>query len=162
VKSKIRDNEKKVIISVKDLHKTFKLPQEKHTSVKQIFVSVLKKKHYIEQKVLSGISFDVHEGDFFGIIGRNGSGKSTLLKILAGIYVPDSGSIEINGRISPFLELGVGFNPELSGYENVYLNGALLGLSRKEIRDKMDEIIEFSELKDFMDQKLKITQAECR
>lgn len=145
----------KVIISVKDLHKKFRLPKERHTSVKQVFLGIFKKKHYVEQHVLKGVSFDIREGDFFGIIGRNGSGKSTLLKILAGIYTYDSGSLEIKGKISPFLELGVGFNPELTGWENIYLNGALLGLSKKEIDEKINEIIDFSELREFIDQKLK-------
>jgi ABC-2 type transport system ATP-binding protein len=148
-------SEKKTIIKVDGLHKSFKIPHEKSTSLKQVAVSSLRKKTFTEFHVLRGISFDIYEGEFFGIIGRNGSGKSTLLKILAGIYTYDAGTLDIRGKLSPFLELGVGFNPELTGYENVYLNGSILGLSRKEIRDKMDEIIEFSELRDFMDQKLK-------
>lgn len=146
---------KKVIISVKNLHKTFRLPQEKHTTAKQAFLGLFRGRRFIQQHVLRGISFDVYEGDFFGIVGRNGSGKSTLLKILAGIYTYDSGSVEIKGRVSPFLELGVGFNPELTGWENIYLNGALLGLTKKQIDEKIDEIIDFAELREFIDQKLK-------
>ena len=94
-------------------------------------------------------------GDFFGIVGRNGSGKSTLLKIISGIYVPDGGSVEVNGTLVPFIELGVGFNPELTGRENVYLNGALFGFSHDEIAAMYDDIVEFAELEEFMDQKLK-------
>lgn len=149
------EKDKKIVISVDNVHKSFRLPKEKHTSAKQAFLGIFKKKHYVEQRILKGVSFEVSEGDFFGIVGRNGSGKSTLLKILAGIYTYDSGSVEITGKVSPFLELGVGFNPELTGWENIYLNGALLGLTRKEIDEKIDKIIEFSELREFMDQKLK-------
>ena len=104
---------------------------------------------------LDNVSFDVKKGEFFGIIGRNGSGKSTLLKILAGIYQPDKGKVKINGMISPFLELGIGFNPELSGRDNVYLNATVLGLTQKQIDEKFDSIVAFSELERFIDQKLK-------
>ncbi len=144
-----------VVISAKDIKKTFRIPHEKHTSMKQAVVSFFKKKSYTEFNVLKGVSFDIYEGDFFGIVGKNGSGKSTLLKILAGIYTFDSGSLKINGKISPFLELGVGFNPELTGRENVFLNGAILGLSQKEIEARYDEIVSFAELLNFMDQRLK-------
>ena len=95
------------------------------------------------------------KGEFVGIVGRNGSGKSTLLKIIAGIYYPSAGDVWINGRLVPFIELGVGFNFELTGRENVYLNGAMLGFSNAEIDAMYDDIVEFAELKDFMDQKLK-------
>jgi ABC-2 type transport system ATP-binding protein len=104
---------------------------------------------------LDDISFNIKKGEFISIIGRNGSGKSTLLKILAGIYTPDSGNVEINGGISPFLELGVGFNPELSGKDNIYLNGSILGLPLKEISRKFDEIVAFSELERFINLKVK-------
>jgi ABC-type polysaccharide/polyol phosphate transport system ATPase subunit len=103
------------------------------------------------RRTLDNISFEVHPGEFFGIIGRNGSGKSTLLKILAGIYRPDQGGeVIINGRIAPMLELGVGFNPELTGRENVFLNATILGLTRKQILEKYEEIVRFAELEDFM------------
>ena len=95
------------------------------------------------------------KGEFLGIVGRNGSGKSTLLKVLSGIYVPEKGDVEVYGTLVPFIELGVGFNPELTGRENIYLNGALLGFSNAEVDEMYDEIVEFAELKDFMDQKLK-------
>ena len=105
--------------------------------------------------MLKDISFEVRQGDFFGIVGRNGSGKSTLLKIISQIYVPEKGSVSVKGKLVPFIELGVGFNPELTGRENVYLNGALLGFTREEIDAMYDDIVEFAELEDFMDQKLK-------
>ncbi len=145
-----------VAIKVTNLHKSFKLPTERAWGLKQAFFNRLKGiKGYKKQQVLRGISFEVHEGEFLGIVGRNGSGKSTLLKVLSGIYVPDSGKIEINGTLVPFIELGVGFNPELTGRENVYLNGALLGFSNKEMDEMYDEIVDFAELREFMDQKLK-------
>lgn len=145
-----------VVISVKHLHKSFKLPTERAWGLKQAIFNRLKGiKGYKELKVLNGISFDIHQNEFVGIVGRNGSGKSTLLKTLAKIYFPEKGSIEINGTLVPFIELGVGFNPELSGRENIYLNGALLGFSNKEMDAMYDEIVDFAELREFMDQKLK-------
>ena len=148
------DQEPAVII--KDLHKSFKLPHEQHSGIKQRIINALKGvKGYEVQKVLNNISFEIKKGEFFGIVGRNGSGKSTLLKLIASIYAPDKGLIQVNGSLTPFLELGVGFNPELSGRENVFLNGALLGFSKSEMEDMYDSIVEFAELKKFMDQKLK-------
>ncbi len=145
-----------VAINVQEITKTFKLPHEKHASVKSAFINFYKrKKGYEKQQVLNGVSFEVKKGEFFGIVGRNGSGKSTLLKLLAGIYTPDSGDIKVSGKLTPFIELGVGFNPELSGRENVFLNGALLGFNRKEMEVMYDEIVAFAELERFMDQKLK-------
>ncbi|MBI5357967.1 ABC transporter ATP-binding protein [Candidatus Saccharibacteria bacterium] len=146
----------KIAISIKNVSKTFKLPLERHGSLKSAFLSGLKsRKTYERQEVLKNISFDVKDGEFFGIVGRNGSGKSTLLKLMAGIYNTDKGTIEINGKLTPFIELGVGFNPELTGRENVFLNGALLGFDRKQMEAMYDEIVEFAELEKFMDQKLK-------
>ena len=143
-------------ISVKDLYKSFKLPTERAWGLKQAIFNRLKGvRGFRKQEVLRGISFDVKKGEFLGIVGRNGSGKSTLLKVLSEIYVPDSGSVRVNGTLVPFIELGVGFNPELTGRENIYLNGALLGFSNKEIGDMYGEIVRFAELEDFMDQKLK-------
>ncbi len=142
-------------IQVKNVSKTFKIPHEKIDTLRGVFVSGLKKTGYEKFKALDAVSFEVKKGEFFGIIGRNGSGKSTLLKILAGIYHPDEGEVKINGRISPFLELGIGFNPELSGRDNIFLNGTVLGLSEKQIKEKFDEIVAFSELKRFIDQKIK-------
>lgn len=143
------------IIEVNDVWKIFNLPQERYNTAKQALVNIYKKKKILKQEVLKGINFVVNEGEFFGIVGKNGSGKSTLLKMLAGIYVPNSGTIKIRGKVSPFLELGVGFNPELTGIENIYLNGSILGLSKKQIDEKLNDIISFSELEEFMDQKLK-------
>lgn len=144
-----------IAIKVEHVSKTFKIPHEKISTMRGAFVNAFKKKTYEEFKALDNINFEVKKGEFFGIIGRNGSGKSTLLKILAGIYQLDDGKIEINGRISPFLELGIGFNPDLSGRDNVYLNGIVLGLSKKQIDEKFNDIVAFSELKRFIDQKLK-------
>ena len=101
------------------------------------------------------LNFDVKRGEFLGIVGRNGSGKSTLLKILSGIYYPEKGTVTVNGNLVPFIELGVGFNPELTGRQNTYLNGALLGFSNKEVDEMYDDIWKFAELEDFQDQKLK-------
>ena len=145
-----------VVISVKNLHKSFKLPTERAWGLKQaIFNRLRGTKGYKEQKVLNGINFDVHRNEFIGIVGRNGSGKSTLLKTLAKIYFPEKGSVEIAGTLIPFIELGVGLNPDLTARENVYLNGALLGFNNKEMDAMYDEIIDFAELRPFMDQKLK-------
>lgn len=145
-----------VVVSVKNLHKSFRLPTERAWGLKQAIFNRLRGiKGYKELKVLNGIGFDIHRNEFIGIVGRNGSGKSTLLKTLAKIYFPEKGSVEINGTLVPFIELGVGFNPELSGRENIYLNGALLGFSNKEMDAMYDEIVDFAELRPFMDQKLK-------
>lgn len=144
-------------IKVDDVYKNFVLPHEKKDSIKRAVTGLFKAKakgHEI-QHALKGVSFEVKKGEFFGIVGRNGSGKSTLLKMLAGIYQPTKGSIATDGKLVPFIELGVGFNPELTGRENVYLNGALLGFSFKEMDAMYDEIVTFAELERFMDQKLK-------
>jgi ABC-2 type transport system ATP-binding protein len=143
-------------IVIKELSKTFKIPLEKPSGIKQVIASWNRRnKGYREFHVLKDISFEIRKGEFFGIVGRNGSGKSTLLKLLSGIYAPDKGLIQVNGGLTPFIELGVGFNPELSGRENVFMNGALLGFSHKEISLMYKDIVEFAELKEFMDEKLK-------
>jgi ABC-2 type transport system ATP-binding protein len=145
-----------VAIRVQKVSKLFKLPHEKNTSIKSMIVNFYRsQKGYELQKAVNNVSLEIKNGEFFGIIGRNGSGKSTLLKLLAGIYVPTSGNLEVNGSLTPFIELGVGFNQELTGRENVYLNGALLGFSRKEMEEMYQDIVEFAELERFMDQKLK-------
>ncbi len=145
-----------IAIKAENIDKTFRLPHEKHNSIKSLFVNIFRhQKTYEIQNVLQDVSFEVKQGEFFGIVGRNGSGKSTLLKLLAGIYTPTKGTISIKGKLTPFIELGVGFNPELTGRENVFLNGALLGFNRHEMAVMYNEIVEFAELEKFMDQKLK-------
>ncbi|MBQ6570839.1 ABC transporter ATP-binding protein [Candidatus Saccharibacteria bacterium] len=145
-----------IAIEIKGLHKSFKLPTEKAGGLKQaIFNNLRGIKGYREQKVLNGIDLAIKKNEFVGIVGRNGSGKSTLLKILAGIYYPGKGEVIVNGSLVPFIELGVGFNPELTGRENVYLNGALLGFSNKDMDEMYEDIWKFAELEQFQDQKLK-------
>lgn len=149
-------DERPVVLRVDHVAKMFRLPTEQATGLKMAFLNWTKGiKGYTEQHVLRDINFEVRQGDFFGIVGRNGSGKSTLLKIISQIYTPEHGSVTVKGKLVPFIELGVGFNPELTGRENVYLNGALLGFTRAEIDAMYDDIVEFAELEDFMDQKLK-------
>ena len=155
-RKEINNPDSDIAIKVENLHKSFKLPTDKSNSLKQSFFNLLRGvKGFKKQRVLKGIDIEVKKGDFFGIVGRNGSGKSTLLKILAGVYYPEKGNITINGNLIPFIELGVGFNPDLTGRENVYLNGALLGFSNKEIDDMYDDIVKFAELEEFMNLKLK-------
>jgi len=144
-----------IAIKVEHVSKSFKIPQERRNTIRERILSFSKKMSYETFNALEDVSFEIKKGEFFSIIGRNGSGKSTLLKILAGIYTPDQGSITINGEISPFLELGVGFNPELSGKDNIYLNGTLLGLTKKEIDRSYNKIVEFSELERFIHLKVK-------
>lgn len=143
-------------IAVSGLYKSFRLPTERAWGLKQAFFNRLRGiKGFREQQVLRNLNFEIKKGEFVGIIGRNGSGKSTLLKILSGTYYPEKGSVLVNGTLVPFIELGVGFNPELTGHENVYLNGAMLGFSNKEMDRMYNEIVSFAELRPFMDQKLK-------
>ncbi len=145
-------------IQVKGVYKDFILPHEKTESLKSAFTGMLKgrKRKTVElQHALHDIDFDIKKGEFFGIVGRNGSGKSTLLKIIAQIYQPTKGKVSVQGRLVPFIELGVGFNPELTGRENVYLSAALMGFSKKEIDAMYDDVVDFAELEKFMDQKLK-------
>lgn len=147
-----------VAIRVENVSKDFVLPHEKVQSIKGMFTGLAKgrrNKTTEAQHALKDISFEVKKGEFFGIVGRNGSGKSTLLKILAGIYQPTSGKVTTRGKLVPFIELGVGFNPELTGRENVYLNGAMLGFSEQEVNAMYEDIVSFAELERFMDQKLK-------
>ena len=146
-----------VAIKVEHLSKSFRLPHNKQDTLKGALVNLVGQgdRTYETQEVLKDISFEINAGEFFGIVGRNGSGKSTLLKLLAGIYTPTKGAITVNGSLTPFIELGVGFNPELTGRENVYLNGALLGFNNKEMDAMYDDIVSFAELERFMDQKLK-------
>ncbi len=145
-----------VVISARDVSKDFLLPHLRQNTVKSRFINAFRRQRVMEvQHALRDVSFDIGRGEFFGIVGRNGCGKSTLLKILAGIYTPTSGQVSVTGRLVPFLELGVGFNAELTGRENVYLNGAMMGFARSEVDEIYDDIVAFAELEESMDQKLK-------
>ena len=144
-----------IAIQVENLHKSFRIPTHRVDSLKERAVHPFAKREYRELHALDGISFEVRQGEFFGIVGRNGSGKSTLLKLLASIYRADSGTIRLAGRLAPFIELGVGFNAELSARENVVLNGVMMGLSPRETRNRLDAVVEFAELGEFIDLKLK-------
>lgn len=148
-----------IAVQVKGVKKRFKLPQDRHDSLKMKIFDGLKRgnknKDYTIYEALKGIDLNIKKGEFMGILGRNGAGKSTLLKIISEIYQPSEGSVRVNGKLVPFIELGVGFNPNLTGKDNIYLNGAMLGFSRKEIDKMYDSIVEFAELEEFMGQKLK-------
>lgn len=137
-------------IVIKDLHKRFRLGHEKFGTIKGLLLS-FRRSRYEDMQALKGISFSVDAGETVAVIGRNGSGKSTLLSILGRVYKPTSGVVEVNGRISALLDLGAGFHPDLTGIENVYLNGAILGLPRKEIQRHFDDIVAFAELREFID-----------
>jgi ABC-type polysaccharide/polyol phosphate transport system ATPase subunit len=144
-----------VVIEVRGVDKTFRIPEQRVDSLKERAVHPFRRLAHRELRALQDVSFDVHKGEFFGIVGRNGSGKSTLLKILASIYRADAGTVRMAGRIAPFIELGVGFNPELTARENGVLNGVLMGLTMREARRRLDAVIEFAELQEFVDLKLK-------
>ena len=147
---------KEIAIKVEHLRKSFRIPLESSNGIKQKLINIFKgRKGYCDFTPLKDISFEIEKGDFFGIVGRNGSGKSTLLKTIAGIYSPTDGLVQVNGSLVPFIELGVGFNPELTGRENVFLNGALLGFSHDEMEAMYDDIVDFAELHNFMDERLK-------
>lgn len=144
-----------VTIEVRGVEKTFRIPDQRLDSFKERALHPLTRITYRELRALQDVSFDIHRGEFFGIVGRNGSGKSTLLKILASIYRADAGRVRMAGRVAPFIELGVGFNPELTARENGVLNGVLMGLTRRESKRRLESVIEFAELEDFSDLKLK-------
>jgi ABC-2 type transport system ATP-binding protein len=144
-----------VVIEAQDVSKAFEIPSHKIDSLKERSVHPFARVVYRRLEALKHVSFEVRQGEFFGIVGRNGSGKSTLLKILASIYRADGGRIRMAGRPAPFIELGVGFNPELSARENVIINGVMMGLSQREARHKLDTVLEFAELEEFVDLKLK-------
>ena len=143
------------VIRVRGLGKGFSIPLDRASTLKYRVTHPRSSSRRRRFEALRDVSFDVHDGEFLGIIGRNGCGKSTLLKILAGIYTADGGSVEVDGRVSPFLELGVGFNPELTARENVYLSGSVIGLPRSMLHARMDEIIGFAEIEEFAETKLK-------
>jgi ABC-2 type transport system ATP-binding protein len=142
-------------IQVEDLHKSFRIPTHRVDSLKERVVRPFSGRDFRELRALNGVSFEIGQGEFFGIVGRNGSGKSTLLKLLASIYRADAGRIRMAGRLAPFIELGVGFNPELTARENVVLNGVMIGLTPQETRRRLDAVLEFAELTEFADLKLK-------
>jgi len=142
-------------VSVEHVSKRFRLPHSQYHTLKERVLHPVASRHYDELVALRDVSFDVAPGEFFGIVGRNGSGKSTLLKCLAGIYGADEGAIEVRGRLSPFIELGVGFNAEMNAHDNVLINAIMLGLTRKQARERFDEVIAFAELEEFVDLKLK-------
>jgi ABC-2 type transport system ATP-binding protein len=144
------------IIEVRGVSKDFMLPHLRQNTIKGHFINMFRKRRVMElQHALSDIDFAVSRGEFLGVVGRNGSGKSTLLNIIAGIYQPTDGSVVVRGRLVPFIELGVGFNAELTGRDNVYLNGAMMGFSRQEVDEIYDDVVSFAELEGSMDQKLK-------
>lgn len=142
-------------IECKNVTKIFRIPHEPIRSVKDSLVSIFARKQYEQFFAVKNLSLSVEHGEFLSIIGSNGCGKSTLLKLIAGIYVPTQGSILVDGKMSPFLELGVGFNGDLTARENIFLYGAVLGLSRRQVKDRFDQIVEFSELEKFLDTRLR-------
>jgi ABC-type polysaccharide/polyol phosphate transport system ATPase subunit len=142
-------------VAVHGVSKTFRLPHRRYTTLKERALHPFATNTYEELHALREVDFEVKQGEFFGVVGRNGSGKSTLLKCLAGIFSLDGGTIEVEGRLSPFIELGVGFNPDLTARDNVLINAIMLGLSRREAQARFDSIIEFAELEEFVDLKLK-------
>ena len=137
-------------IEVRDLTKKFKVYMDKGSQLKER-VLFRKRNRYEERWVLNGISFNVRKGEAVGLIGHNGCGKSTTLKLLTKIIYPDGGTVEMNGRVSSLIELGAGFHPDMSGRENIYTNASIFGLSKKEIDARVDDIIAFSELEDYID-----------
>jgi ABC-type polysaccharide/polyol phosphate transport system ATPase subunit len=144
-----------VVIETRGVQKTFRIPHNRVDSLKERVTHPTAGRAYRELRALRGVDLDVHQGEFFGIVGRNGSGKSTLLKILASIYRADAGTVRMAGRLAPFIELGVGFNPELTSQDNVVLNGVLMGLTRRQARARLDQVLDFAELRGFADLKLK-------
>jgi ABC-type polysaccharide/polyol phosphate transport system ATPase subunit len=142
-------------IAVRGISKSFRIPHERQDTLREHFLHPLKRTSFEVNTVLKDVNFEIAKGERFGVVGRNGSGKTTLLKTIAGIYRADAGNVVVNGMLSPFIELGVGFNMELSARDNVIINGTLLGLSRRDLEERFDEIIAFAELERFVDQRLK-------
>jgi ABC-type polysaccharide/polyol phosphate transport system ATPase subunit len=142
-------------VSVESVSKTFRLPHQQYSTLKERMLHPFRSTTYDELNAVQDITLEIAEGEFFGIVGRNGSGKSTLLKCIAGIYGVDTGRISIAGRLSPFIELGVGFNPDLNARDNVVINAIMLGLTRKQAMERFDHVVAFAELEDFMDLRLK-------
>jgi ABC-2 type transport system ATP-binding protein len=142
-------------VELANVSKAFRLPHQRQTSIKEIFLHPRRKIEYELNVALHDVSVEIERGECFGVIGPNGSGKSTLLKILAGIYRADAGEVRVDGLLSPFIELGVGFHPDLNARDNIKINGTLLGLTSRELTERFDEIVRFAELERFVDQKLK-------
>jgi ABC-type polysaccharide/polyol phosphate transport system ATPase subunit len=142
-------------IEVSGVSKSFRIPHEQRTYLKEYFLHPFRRTTYERNEALKDVTFSVEAGEFFGVFGPNGSGKSTLLRILAGIYVPDSGLVRVSGLLSPFIELGVGFNLELNARDNIRINSTLAGLNKRQLDEKFEEILAFSELERFVDQRLK-------
>ena len=142
-------------VVVEDVSKTFRLPHERVHTLKERVLHPFRRRDMEDFRALQHVSFDVRQGEFFGVVGRNGSGKSTLLKTLAGIYAADSGRIRLRGRMATFIELGVGFNPDLTARDNVVINAIMLGLTPAQARERYDAVIDFAELHEFEDLKLK-------
>ena len=144
-----------VVIEVRGVEKSFRIPAHRIDSFKERATHPFRRIEYREQRALRGISFDVHQGEFLGIVGRNGSGKSTLLKVMSSIYRADRGRIRVAGRLAPFIELGVGFNPEMTSRDNVAMNGVMMGLGRREAQRRLDAVLDFAGLREFAELKLK-------
>jgi ABC-type polysaccharide/polyol phosphate transport system ATPase subunit len=144
-----------IAISIEGVSKTFRLPHQQYSTLKERVLHPFRSTGYDELHAVKDVTLQIAEGEFFGIVGRNGSGKSTLLKCIAGIYSVDRGRLSIGGRLSPFIELGVGFNMDLTARDNVVINAIMLGLSRRQARARFDEVIAFAELEEFIDLKLK-------
>ena len=144
------------MLEIKNVSVVFKKTSEKMTSLKEYFINSLRKKIKKEKFVaLEDINITIKKGEIIGLLGLNGAGKSTLLKVISGIIKPTTGEVKLNGKMAPLIELGAGFDPELTGRENIFLNGSLLGFSKKELKERIEEIIEFSELNEFIDVPLK-------
>jgi len=141
--------QKEFSIKIENVSKSFNIPIAKRSTLQSYFTNPFKRTRHRQLIALKNVNCNVRKNEFLSIIGRNGVGKSTLLKIISGIYMPDSGNVNVQGRLVPFLELGVGFHPDLTARENVFLNGVLLGLSKKEITEQFDEIFRFAELEEF-------------
>ena len=144
------------IIEVENVSMRFNLSKEKHESLKEYFLAMAKGRlQFDEFYALRDVSLTVEPGDFYGLVGLNGSGKSTLLKVISGVYKPSQGKVKVHGTIAPLIELGAGFDMDLTARENIYLNGTVLGYTPKYLDSKFDELVDFSELRDFLDVPLK-------
>lgn len=147
---------KSVAIRVENVTQRFRVVHERPDTLRELFAKFFRPRHnFYDFEAVKNVSFEVGQGEMVGIVGRNGSGKSTLLKIIAGVYRPSSGRVEVHGTLAPLIELGAGFHPELTGRENILLNGLLLGFSKQEMLDRERKIIEFAEIGDFIDAPIK-------